>query len=155
MRDFQLLFKLNSINSTRLNFLLVFSLWGIECELLTAAQCKEKCSIIETDDLLGGIWIPKDGVAHPKYICDSLISEACGMGVTVIEKCTVKEVAQRQNLISSVRTNLGRVNCEYFVNCGGFWARAIGKFTINSVVFTHFVGLIRSIFQYLSFTKKN
>lgn len=55
------------------------------------------------------------------------------MGVTVIEKCTVKEVAQRQNLISSVRTNLGRVNCEYFVNCAGFWARSIGEMSEPTV----------------------
>lgn len=108
-------------------------LWGIECDILTAAQCKEKCPIMETDDLLGGIWIPKDGVAHPKYICDALITQACEMGVTVIEKCTVKEVAQQQSLISSVRTNLGRVNCAYFVNCAGFWARSIGEMSEPSV----------------------
>lgn len=125
----QLLFSRQQI---QLNFFRC-SLWGIECEILSAAQCKEKCPIIETNDLVGGIWIPKDGVAHPKYICDSLISEACEMGVTVIEKCTVKEVAQRQNLISSVRTNLGRVNCEYFVNCAGFWARSIGEMSEPTV----------------------
>lgn len=67
------------------------------------------------------------------------------MGVIVIEKCTVKEVAQRQNLISSVRTNLGRINCEYFVNCAGFWARSIGEMSEPSVN-------TNSTFRSISFT---
>lgn len=108
-------------------------LWGIECEILTASQCAEKCSIIETNDLLGGIWIPKDGVAHPKYICDTLISEAARMGVTVIEKCTVNEIVQKYDHVSAVKTNYGRIYCEYFVNCAGFWARSIGEMSEPTV----------------------
>lgn len=83
--------------------------------------------MLATEDLLGGIWIPQDGVAHPKYVCDTLIDEACRMGVSVIEKCTVKEVVQRDGVVSAVRTSSGRINCEYFVNCAGFWARSIGE----------------------------
>lgn len=110
-----------------------FRLWGIECELLTPTQCKEKCSLLETGDLLGGIFIPKDGVAHPKYICDTLISEANRLGVTIVEKCTVREVAQRDKRVSSVSTNRGRIDCDYFVNCAGFWARSIGEMSEPSV----------------------
>lgn len=116
-----------------MNYFWISSLWGIECEMLTPSQCKEKCPILETRDLLGGLWIPKDGVAHPMHICDTLITEASRMGVTVIEKCAVKKVSQRQNMISSVTTNLGRVNCEYFVNCAGFWARPIGEMSEPTV----------------------
>lgn len=115
------------IRSIKMNQILHFRLWGIECELLTPSQCKEKCNILETSDLLGGIFIPKDGVAHPKYICDTLMSEANRMGVTIIEKCTVREVEQWENEVSSVSTNRGRIKCKYFVNCAGFWARSIGE----------------------------
>lgn len=108
-------------------------MWGIESEILTPSQCKEKCAILETSDLLGGIWIPKDGVAHPKLICDALISEASRMGVTVIEKCTVNEITQENDVIRSVNTNYGRINCEYFVNCAGFWARSIGEMSEPTV----------------------
>lgn len=108
-------------------------LWGIDCEILTPTQCHEKCSILETGDLLGGIWIPEDGVAHPKYICDTLIDEATRMGVTVIEKCTVKEVSQRNEHVSAVKTNYGRIDCKYFVNCAGFWARSIGEMSEPTV----------------------
>lgn len=48
----------------------------MDCELLTPAQCKEKCSIINVDDLKGGLWIPGDGVGDPYEICVSLVDEA-------------------------------------------------------------------------------
>lgn len=118
------------------SFLGIFAfsrLWGIECEILTPSQCREKCPILETADLQGGLSIPKDGVAHPMHICDTLITEANRMGVTVIEKCAVKKVSQRHNAISSVTTNLGKINCEYFVNCAGFWARPIGEMSEPTV----------------------
>lgn len=100
---------------------------------MTPSQCKEKCPILETGDLLGAIWIPKDGVAHPQYVCDTLISEASRMGATIIEKCSITEVSQRNELVSSVQTDRGRIDCEYFVNCAGFWARSIGEMSEPTV----------------------
>lgn len=55
------------------------------------------------------------------------------MGVTVIEKCSVKEISQRNEFLSSVRTNYGRIECDFFVNCAGFWARSIGEMSEPTV----------------------
>lgn len=83
--------------------------------------------------MVGGIWIPKDGVAHPKLVCDTLVSEASRMGVTIVEKCIVRKVFQQDNCISSVSTNRGKISCDYFVNCAGFWARSIGEMSEPNV----------------------
>ncbi|XP_060519985.1 pyruvate dehydrogenase phosphatase regulatory subunit, mitochondrial isoform X2 [Cylas formicarius] len=101
--------------------------WKIECELLTPDQCKQKCPLLKVDDLYGGLWIPGDGVGDAYQTCLTLVNEAKNMGVKVIENSTVKKVVQTQGKVSSVETNLGSINCEYFVNCGGFWARGIGQ----------------------------
>lgn len=61
------------------------------------------------------------------------MSEANRMGVRIIEKCTVREVEQRDNQVSSVNTNRGRIKCDYFVNCAGFWARLIGEMSEPTV----------------------
>lgn len=84
-------------------------------------------------DLLGGIWVPNDGIAHSKRVCDTLIDEACRMGVTVVEKCEVRQVSQTGGQVSSVSTNRGKIHCEYFVNCAGFWSRAIGEMSEPAV----------------------
>lgn len=52
----------------------------MECELLTPKQCKEKCPLLNVDDLEGGLWIPGDGVGDPYQICNSLVDEAKKMG---------------------------------------------------------------------------
>lgn len=54
--------------------------WNIECELVTPEEIKEKCPIIKVDDLVGGLWIPGDGVGDPYEICLSIINEAKNMG---------------------------------------------------------------------------
>lgn len=104
-----------------------FSGWGIECEILTPNECKKKCPILATDDILGGLWIPKDGVADPSLICETLIEESIKHGVRVVEDCSVTEIMQEDNRVRAVRTSRGTTQCEYFVNCAGFWARGIGQ----------------------------
>lgn len=35
--------------------------------------------------------------------------------------------------VTAVETNKGTIECDYFVNCGGFWARAIGQMSEPTV----------------------
>lgn len=48
-------------------------------------------------------------------------------GVRIVENCTVQKVVQTNGKVSRVETNLGKIDCEYFVNCAGFWARGVGQ----------------------------
>lgn len=48
-------------------------------------------------------------------------------GVHVLEGCSVKRVVSSNGRIVAVDTSHGTVECQYFVNCGGFWARQIGQ----------------------------
>nr|CAI5832874.1 unnamed protein product [Callosobruchus analis] len=107
--------------------------WQIDCEILSPEECKEKCSLIRIDDIIGGLWIPGDGVGDPYETCLSIISEAKNMGVRIIENCGVKKIDQIDKMVSGVETSLGYINCEYFVNCGGFWARGIGQLSEPNV----------------------
>ncbi|KAK9871456.1 hypothetical protein WA026_012830 [Henosepilachna vigintioctopunctata] len=101
--------------------------WNIECELLSPEECKKKCSLLNVDDLIGGIWIAEDGVGDSYKVCNSLLHEAIKMGVTVVENCPVTKVIQRNERVTGVETINGNINCEYFVNCAGFWARDVGQ----------------------------
>lgn len=49
------------------------------------------------------------------------------LGVTVVENCTLTKMKQVDGKVASVETTLGPVQCEYFVNCAGFWARGVGQ----------------------------
>ncbi|XP_017791657.1 PREDICTED: pyruvate dehydrogenase phosphatase regulatory subunit, mitochondrial [Habropoda laboriosa] len=100
---------------------------NIECHLISPKQVQEICPSLRVDDLVGGLWIPGDGVGDPYQICLTLIEEAKKKGVKVFEKCKVTKIITQNGRIEAVETTRGAVECEHFVNCAGFWARNVGK----------------------------
>ncbi|CAG9781689.1 unnamed protein product [Diatraea saccharalis] len=101
--------------------------WGIPCELVTPNRCQEIWPMLNVEDILGGLWIPGDGVGDPHLFCMSLLKEAVSKGVGVMENCAVTSVLSKNNHVTGVETSCGAVECEYFVNCAGFWARQVGQ----------------------------
>ncbi|XP_031826376.1 pyruvate dehydrogenase phosphatase regulatory subunit, mitochondrial [Nomia melanderi] len=100
---------------------------NIECYLVTPKQVQEICPLLRVDDLVGGLWIPGDGVGDPYQICLTLIGEAKKNGVKVFENCKVTKVVTHNEGIEAIETTYGAIECEHFVNCAGFWARNVGK----------------------------
>ncbi|KAI8431221.1 hypothetical protein MSG28_001258 [Choristoneura fumiferana] len=101
--------------------------WGIPCELVTSQRCQEICPLLNVEDVLGGLWIPGDGVADPHLVCMALMREAVAQGVGVMENCALTSVLSRDDRVHGVETSHGAIECEYFVNCAGFWARQVGQ----------------------------
>lgn len=101
--------------------------WGIDCNLMSPEECQSMCPLIETGDIKGGLFIPKDGVVDKEKLRQVLLTEAVKRGVTLVENCQVEKVLTSDHRVSAVQTNLGTVECVYFVNAAGFWSRAIGQ----------------------------
>ncbi|XP_043501503.1 pyruvate dehydrogenase phosphatase regulatory subunit, mitochondrial [Polistes fuscatus] len=99
----------------------------IECYLISPEEVKQLCPLLRIDDLIGGLWIPGDGVGDPYQICLSLIKEAKSKGLRVYENCKVTKIINQDNRIEAVETTHGTIKCSHFVNCAGFWARNVGK----------------------------
>ncbi|XP_026736560.1 pyruvate dehydrogenase phosphatase regulatory subunit, mitochondrial-like, partial [Trichoplusia ni] len=101
--------------------------WGIPCELVTPKKCQELCPLLNVEDVLGGLWIPGDGVGDPHLLSMSLMRESVENGVGVMEDCYVTAVLSKDDRVCGVETNHGAIDCDYFVNCAGFWARQVGQ----------------------------
>ncbi|KAI5640957.1 FAD dependent oxidoreductase domain-containing protein [Phthorimaea operculella] len=101
--------------------------WGIDCELVTPKRCQELWPMLNVDDVIGGLWIPGDGVGDPHLVCMALAREAVENGVGVMEDCSVTAVHSKDGKVSGVETTQGAIECQYFVNCAGFWARKVGQ----------------------------
>ena len=81
---------------------------------------------MEVSDLKGGLWVPGDGVANPYEICLALSHLAAQRGVKIVQNCKLEEVLSKNGKVTGIKTNLGTVSCDNFVNTAGFWARHIG-----------------------------
>lgn len=101
----------------------------IECYLMTTEEIGKQYPYVNTQDIHGGLWIPIDAVADPHAISESLFTLAAQQGVRMFEHIHVNRVLTTNQRVSGVETDRGTIRCEYFVNCAGFWARALGKRT--------------------------
>lgn len=100
--------------------------FDLECEILTADQARERYPILETSDLEGAIWLPKDGTANPADVTQSLAKGARQRGARVFEKTRVVAVDVVGGRVTGVSTDRGHIEAEIVVNCAGQWAKAVG-----------------------------
>ena len=61
------------------------AVYPIKCELASPDRISELCPLLRTDDLVGGLWVPGDGVGNPYEICRALAALSAEMGVKVIQ----------------------------------------------------------------------
>ena len=99
----------------------------IEAREVNKEEIKEIYPLINTDDVVGGIFITKDGQADPVGVANVLAKAARQNGAKIIEKCPVKKIITKNNKIVGVETNFGRIECEYVVMATGMWSRQIAK----------------------------
>ena len=101
--------------------------FDIEARQVSNEEIKEIYPLINTEDLVGGVFIKKDGQADPVGVANVMAKAARQNGATIIEKCPVKKILTKNNKIFGVETNYGKIECEYVVLATGMWSRQIAK----------------------------
>src|ERR1700687_6473130 len=89
--------------------------------------------LIDAADLVGGLFIPKDGQTNPVDTARALAKGARMRGATIVEGVKVTGFLRQGRRITHVRTTAGDVEAEYVVNCAGMWGREIGQMAGASV----------------------
>ncbi|KAK2189458.1 hypothetical protein NP493_106g05056 [Ridgeia piscesae] len=100
---------------------------GIEGQILSPEQVKDRIPMLRTDDIKGGIWLPDDGVVNPTDLTMALAKKAREGGVKIVERCKVQRVQTENDMVSAVVTDQGSIACKFFVNCAGQWAWELGQ----------------------------
>jgi glycine cleavage system T protein len=100
--------------------------FGLEVELLTPADVKNLWPLADTGDLLGAVYLPKDGQTNPVDTTQALARGAKARGVKIVENCRVTNILTAKGRATGVMTESGEVHAKVVVNCGGMWARDIG-----------------------------
>ena len=71
--------------------------FGLQAEMLSPGQARERYPVIETSDLTGAIWLPDDGKANPADLTYALAKGARSGGVTIRERTRVTGIADHAN----------------------------------------------------------
>ena len=101
--------------------------FGIEVEEVGGAEVKKMWPLFETDDVLRGFYTADDGRANPVDVTISLAKGARMGGARIFEDTPVTAIHQKQGRVTGVSTPHSDIAAEYVVNCGGMWARELGK----------------------------
>ena len=101
--------------------------FGVEIDEITPDEIAERYPTLKVDDVVGGLWLPKDGQADPVNITQALAKGARNFGVNIIQVTKVIDIDQTNNKVKGVMTSDGYIECDYIVNAAGMWAHEIGK----------------------------
>ena len=100
---------------------------NVEVEVLNKDRIKELYPVVKNEDLVGGVYMPKDGQADPVGVTNVLAKAAKMLGVQIFEKSPVKKILVKNKRICGVETYQGKIDCEYVVLATGMWSRQIGE----------------------------
>src|SRR3989475_4808335 len=101
--------------------------FDVAVEVVTPAEAGRRWPLIRIDDLVGALWLPRDGRTNPIDTTLALAPGARQGGATIFENTAVTAIRVEHGRVTGVRTPGGDVACEVVVNCGGMWAREGGR----------------------------
>jgi glycine cleavage system aminomethyltransferase T/glycine/D-amino acid oxidase-like deaminating enzyme len=95
--------------------------WGVESHLLTPAECAELFPLIDPEVVLGGLHIPKDGLAKAVRAVEAQLRRARSRGVRVLDRHEVLDVRTEDGRVAAVVTDQGEIPADIVVCCAGIW----------------------------------
>ena len=98
----------------------------IDSELIGPEDIKRLCPIVDTKDVVGGLFDANEGNIDPYGSTQALALSARKAGAEVSLNTKVEELVQRPDRTWTVVTDQGNIDCEHVVNAAGLWAREVG-----------------------------
>ena len=96
---------------------------GVETREIGLDEVRERWPLIRTDDLVGALYIPRDGHTSPVDTTMALAKGARNRGVRITEGVAVTGLRTKAGAISGVDTEQGSIETETVVLATGIWTR--------------------------------
>ena len=101
---------------------------GVEIREIEMDELSEFWPLVKTDDLVGALYIPDDGVTSPVDTTMALIKGARNGGAQVFEGVCVKSLIKKNGFCTGVETEDGlKIEAENVVLAGGMWTRQLAE----------------------------
>ncbi len=100
--------------------------FGLEVQTLTPSEIASLWPGVRIDDLVGGVYLPKDGRTNPIDTTQALAKGAKSRGARIFENTAVEEILIENGKAVGVRTAQGEIRADMVVNCAGMWAHELG-----------------------------
>jgi glycine cleavage system T protein len=99
--------------------------FGLPVDVLGPDGCKDHYPLINTDDVVGGIFLPSDGQADPVGITQALAKGARNGGTQIFENTAVTGITVEDGRVVGVSTERGDIVGKHVVLACGMWTRLL------------------------------
>ena len=101
---------------------------GVEIREIGMDELTEKVPLLRTDDLVGALYIPKDGQTSPVDTTMALVKGARQRGATIVEGVAVQRLLKNGDTCTGIETEDGQVvEAETVVMAAGMWTRQLAE----------------------------
>ncbi|MHB2265541.1 GcvT family protein [Aliihoeflea sp. PC F10.4] len=100
---------------------------GMDTELITPSEAKAMFPLMDETNFVGAMWDPVEGHLDPSGTTHAYAKAAKKLGAEIVLRNPVKELTQDADGTWNVVTKNGTIKAEHVVNCGGLWAREVGR----------------------------
>ena len=101
---------------------------GMGMEVMSPAEMRDQYyPMMETHDIIGGLWDPEDGDIDPAQLTQAFAKGARDMGAKIVRFTKVKDINQRADGSWDVETDKGSIHADIVINAAGYYADEIGK----------------------------
>jgi sarcosine oxidase subunit beta len=107
--------------------------YGVPSRILTAAEVRALCPLLEGDDILAGAFSPDDGHATPEAVVQGYAFAARSHGARIRTSCELLEITTRGGEITEVVTSSGSIRTG-FSGHGFLQAPAVGEILRDMVL---------------------
>jgi len=100
--------------------------FGLDMSIITAAEARDLCPILDVDGVLAAAYLPSDGYVDPASVTQALAKGARMKGARMRQGIRVTGFERSGQRVKRVLTDQGAIDCETVVNAAGLWSRDIG-----------------------------
>jgi len=97
--------------------------FGLEAHVIAPGEVAERWPGVETSDLAGAIWMPKDGQVNPADVTMAMAKGARMRGARILENTPVKRIIVENGVVRGVELAEGEIRADKVVIAGGMWSR--------------------------------
>ena len=100
---------------------------GLDTEIISVAEAKQILPYLDEQYFVGAMYDPMEGHVDPSGVTHAYAKAARMAGAEVYRNNWAMDIVQRQDGTWDVVCEQGTINAEHIVNCGGLWAREVGR----------------------------
>ncbi|KAL4864022.1 hypothetical protein BDV12DRAFT_189247 [Aspergillus spectabilis] len=100
--------------------------WGVGARLVSREECLEMYPLLNKDVVLGGLYIPSDGLALAARATQILIERTRDAGVRYLAHTPVTAIKTDNGRVTGVTTPNGTITADLVISCAGFWGVEVG-----------------------------